>query len=434
MKNELNRSVPPLVVLPENIKVPHAAEQKLDNGMPIFIVNSGEDPVCRIDVLLNAGSRYQQNNLEATATASLLSEGTTLNNSQQIAEFLDYHGSFIDLSADRDWGKVTLYCLEKYFERSIAMLAELVMQPIFPEKELKIWSERSKQKLTLELDRTSTLARQAFFNQLYGKNHPYGRFATPSDYNLLESNKLLSFHKKHFSFANSTIILSGSVGEMEFGIVNKYFGKEEWGGQNEPVYAPIAFNKPGIGLKFVEKKDAVQSAIRIGCRLIKRNHPEYPIMLIVNTILGGYFGSRLMKNIREEKGYTYGINSHIVTLRDDGFFVIGTEVGSQFTQLAIKEIRNEIERLRHEPVGESELQQVKSYMWGEALRSFNGPFAIADNVISLLNFNNLDYGFYDQLFKTIKEAKSENIMNAARKWLNVDEMVCCVAGSVNPEA
>jgi predicted Zn-dependent peptidase len=140
-----------------------------------------------------------------------------------------------------------------------------------------------------------------------------------------------------------------------------------------------------------------------------------------------------MKNIREEKGYTYGINSHIVTLRDDGFFAIATEVGSQFTSLAINEIKNEIETLRSSLVSMEELQQVKSYMLGEALRSFNGPFAIADSTISLLSFNNLNYQFYNQLFNTIRNATPESILNAAQKWFNPNEMVFSVSGAEEPD-
>lgn len=433
MGNVLKRDIPPLVNIPETIDVPRAVEQRLDNGIKLLTVNSGDDPICRVDIILNAGSRYQQNNLQATAAISMLSEGTVQKTSQQISEFLDFHGSFIGLSADRDWGKVTLYSLKKYFSQSVELLAELLKNPSFPKEELHTWAARGKQKLTIELDRTSTLARQAFFNQLFGNEHPYGRFAVPADYDLLDSSMLKLFHQLHFGWKNATFVLSGLVEETEVEIVNRYFGLETWGVDTQPNCLPLANYEPKNGLVFTEKKNALQSAIRVGCKLFTRNHPDYPIVLLANTILGGYFGSRLMKNIREEKGYTYGINSHIVTLRDDGFFAIATEVGSQFTSLAINEIKNEIETLRSSLVSMEELQQVKSYMLGEALRSFNGPFAIADSTISLLSFNNLNYQFYNQLFNTIRNATPESILNAAQKWFNPNEMVFSVSGAEEPD-
>lgn len=429
----LKRNSPPSISLPNTIKIPQASSKTLRNGARLFWVNSGNDPVCRLDIILDAGSRYQQQSLESSATFAMLTEGTQKHTSQQIAEFFDFHGSFTDFSSDRDWGRITLYSLKKYFPQSISMLTELINEPLFPEKELNSWCSRNQQSLLVELDKTSTLARQAFFQSLFGNCHYYGRFATPDDYNKLTVNNIQDFHRRYIHGKSSTFVLAGEVDESEIALVEKYFGDGSQDANGDEFKSTCLPATPSYGLSFVPKDDAVQSSIRVGCELFKRNHPDYPSMLVMNTLLGGYFGSRLMKNLREAKGFTYGVGSHIVTLRDTGFLAISTEVGANFTQPAIDEIIKEIVKLKQYPVEIDELKQVQSYMWGEALRSFNGPFSIADSMISLLNFNDLDYGFYDNLFRTLNGITPETIQEMANKWIDTEKLVIAVAGAIEPK-
>ena len=429
---KVNRKQAPPIHLAKEIRFPIAEQVTLTNGIKLLNINEGDVDVCRMDIIFNAGSRYQQKKLQATGSLSLITEGTSKHTSQQISEHFDYLGSFVNTSTDKDFARITASSLNRFFPQTLQMLEEILKNPEYPRKEVDIWGERNKQQLTVEMEKTSTLARIAFFGNVFGKNHPYGMFAIPSDYDAISHEYLKSFHSSQIGSANTTIVLSGKVTPWHTDIISNYLGSAAWGGTSRNTHENIESGKSLLGQHFVEKPNAIQSAIRVGGKLFPRSHPDYPEMTVINTILGGYFGSRLMKNIREDKGYTYGVGSYVGTFRDSGFFIIATDVGTDYTEKTLEEIRNEMERLRKEPVSKEEIVHVQRYLSGDILRSFNGPFAIADNIISLLNFNNLDYDFYQRVLDAIRNITPERIMELSNKWLSPEKMVECVAGSKSP--
>lgn len=427
----LNRKTPPLRQIPNKIAIPRAEEITLPNGIQLFAINAGSEDVCKLDLNFLAGSRYQKKRIESRATMAMLSEGTANLTSHQIAEKFDYYGSFCEHSSDRDFGKITLLSLNKYLDQSLELLEQLIKYPTFPEKELETYRIKGKQSLIVELEKVTTLARQDFFKGLFGNTHPYGMYAEPQDYIDLQKPDLIEFHQKHLTSNQCTIVLSGKISKIELNAVIKYFGNSNWGDKTTsladfPVVPPISQKK-----YYSQKGDALQSAIRIGRQLVDRKHPDYCGLVVLNTILGGYFGSRLMKNIREDKGYTYGISSSILTLKELCVFVIGTEVGAEFTFPALKEIYFEIDRLRNEPVSEHELDLVRNYLLGELLRSFDGAFAIADSISSLLEYNDLDYTFFEKTIETIKTITPEQIMKLANSYLRSIDLIECIAGPVS---
>jgi predicted Zn-dependent peptidase len=177
----------------------------------------------------------------------------------------------------------------------------------------------------------------------------------------------------------------------------------------------------------IEKKDAVQTGIRMGKILFDRSHPDYHKMTVVNTILGEYFGSRLMTNIREDKGYTYGIGSYLGENQANGYFVIATEVGNQFLDDTLVQITLELERMRNELVPEDELTLVKNYLYGQFLRGADGPFSMME-LFSAVEIHGLDYSYYQQAIKTITEISAEEIKQTAHQHLNPNEMLVVTAG------
>lgn len=427
----LNRKSPPIRQIPNKINITKAEELTLPNGIRLLIINAGSEDVCRLDFNFFAGSRYQQKRVESRAALAMLAEGTTNLSSHQIAEKFDFYGSFCEHATDRDFGKVTLLSLNKYLDQSLEILQQVIKYPTFPEKELETYRIKGKQSLTVELEKVSTLARQDFFKGLFGASHPYGVYAEPQDYLDLQRNDLIDFHHKFIISNRSTVVLSGKIGANEQKAVIKHFGELSWGNPLTNLADLPAINAPIQKKYFSLKADAVQSAIRIGRQMVNRKHPDYCGLVVLNTLLGGYFGSRLMKNIREDKGYTYGISSSILTLKELCVFVIGTEVGAEFTFPALKEIYFEIDRLRNEPVSENELDLVRNYLLGELLRSFDGAFAIADSITSLFEYNDLDYSFFEKTITTIKTITPEQIMNLANHYLRSNDLTECIAGPVS---
>lgn len=427
----LDRKNPPARYIPDKIKLSKAEELVLPNGVSLYIINAGSEEVSRLELNFVAGSRYQDNPVESRATLALLSEGTTGFSSHQIAEKFDFYGSYCEQSSDRDFGKITLFSLNKYMNESLDLLEQVIKNPIFPEKELETYRIKGKQSLIVELEKVSTLARQDFFKGLFGSKHPYGTFAQPQDYSNLQKENLIKFHERHLSSELCTLVLAGKVGKKEIDDVINHFGTTNWGGQNTLLKSIQSTEVSSQRKYFSHKEDAVQSAIRIGRKLINRKHPDYSGLVVLNTILGGYFGSRLMKNIREDKGYTYGISSSILPLKEACILVMGTEVGAEFTLPALKEIFIEIKRLREELVSQDELDLVRNYLLGELLRSFDGAFAIADSITSLFEYNDLDYSFFEKTIHTIKTITPEQLMNLANSYLRDDDLIECVAGPVS---
>lgn len=427
----LNRAQQPPVKITEGIDIPKPEFINLNNGSQLLVINEGDVDVCRIDMIFDAGSRYQNKKLEAVATASLLPEGTVKYSSQQIAEYFDFWGSFVGANADKDFARITAFSLSRHLDQTLERLEHIVKNPSYPAKEVDVWTSRGKQNLTVELDKTTTLARIELFKSIYGENHPYGMFAMPTDYDKIGRDNLLDFHTNNLGSVGSTIVLSGKITNNQISTVVKHFGETPWG-KGRVNSTLVEAGNPTLGKVFVSKPDALQSAIRIGREICQRSHPDFTDLSIVNTILGGYFGSRLMKNIREDKGYTYGIGSYLVSLRDSTMLAITAEVGAKYTKGALTEIWKEVDRLKTEAVPLPELSKIQNHLMGEVLRSFNGPFATADSIIGLINYNNLDYSLHDRLIKSIKHITQKRIMELANQWFNKDLMVECVVGPENP--
>lgn len=414
----------------EHLTIPVPERIKLDNGIDTYIINAGTQDVIKIDLTFNAGSWYQKKPIIATIVNELLIEGTKSYNSQQIAEKLDFYGAFIHAQPTKDFGNITLYTLKKYLPETITILEDIIKHPIFPENEINIFLNNRKQQFQIDLEKVTHLARREFNEQLFGKHHPYGIKTNIEDYENINQTDILQFHKDLYHSENCKIVLSGKIDQTDIALLNKYFGSKDW--SNTAEIKPIHFDIP-LQTKmesYIEKKDVTQTAIRLGKITIKDGHPDYHKLNVVNTILGGYFGSRLMKTIREEKGYTYGINSVLVSLKNAGFLVILSEVRADDTKNAIQDILAEIKKLREEKVSQQELDLVRNYMLGDLLRSFDGPFEISASFKNIIDFG-LEDDYFNQTIEAIRSITPEEIIVLANKYLQEDTLLKTIAGKYN---
>lgn len=424
---KIDRTVQPPRVPVSSIKVPFPEIIDLNNGFKALVINAGSQELARVEVVFKAGTRYQPKSLVANAAITLLAEGTTSRTSHQIAEDFDYLGSFLEPSFTRDFASVTFYTTNKHFYRSIELFSDVVLNPTYPQQELELFCKKGKQSLLVDLEKVSTLSRQRFFNALFGNDHPYGSFAKPEDYDSLLQADVLQFRNQFHKATNGLIVIAGKVDVQQVDIILNSFSNPIFkGGVLNLDIPPFRTTDYRI---FTYKKDTVQSALRIGKVFPKRNHPDMPGLVVLNTILGGYFGSRLMRNVREEKGFTYGISSFIIPMAELSVFVVSTEVGSAFAQNTIDEVFKEMRRLQQEPVSNDELELVRGYMTGQILRTFDGPFAIAESFASLFEYNELNFEYFESLIDTINRITPEELMELARKYFDADSMVVSVAGS-----
>ena len=365
----LDRIHPPEISIPTIIHLHKPQNYFLKNGTPVYNICEGTQEVVKIELIFAAGNVAANSSLLATATNDLMDEGSTLHSSSEIAEALDYFGAYLHSENGVDWSSISLFSLNKFVSDTLPYFQEIITQPLYPSKEIQTYKQQGKQRLSVNLTKVDYLARINFSETLFGKNHPYGRVTKPEDYDLLDTDVLKDYHEKKYKNGLKAVIVSGLANEKLIQEIINTIDKMGLKNGDLPSIVPEAYVPTK---KFIEKEDAIQSAIRIGRRLFTRHHPDFIAFSVLNTILGGYFGSRLMANIREDKGYTYGIGSGLVSNNYDGYFFITTEVGADVREAAVKEIYHEINRLRTEDINNEELTLVKNYLTGAFQRSIDG--------------------------------------------------------------
>jgi predicted Zn-dependent peptidase len=413
----MNRTIAPDINPINSFSISKANKTVLSNDIPFYYFNSGYGELIKIEWMFEAGNWYQSSPLIAFSANNALVEGTGKYTSHKILNAIEYYGASLGYSVDKDNAFISVIVMRKYLTQVLPLMEELIKNAIFPEKELEIFKQKHKQQFLIEQNKVSSLARTHFAKMVFGNQHPYGYLIQETDFDKISRPELTDFYKKYYHSGNCKIVASGKVEPSDINAIADFFGKNNWR-SNYKASAPVYTLQNHDGQKlFVEMPNAVQNAIRIGKVFFNKTHENYGAFSVLNCVIGGYFGSRLMKKIREEKGYTYGINSLFISLVKSGFWAIITEVGSDVTKNALDCIYEEVEKLSYENISDEELSRVKNYMTGEMVRMFDGPFAQAENLISLLEYD-LDYNHYTELLETIKDVTPEKIREIAGKYLN----------------
>jgi len=426
MTTALNRKQQPAIQPSGRINFPQPEVYKLSNGIKVYRFNSDTQDVISIEMMFAAGSWFQKKPFTAMATNLMLREGTRNYSAQKLSESLDYFGAHFENTTERDNAYVTLYSLNKHLESTLPLLSEIVKNPVFPGDEYAVLAGKQLQMLEVNRQKVNFLARTQFNSIIFGDMHPYGMHLEPNDIGNVNNLDLTDFHKIQYHSGNCTIIVAGRIKPGLINDLEAHFGGNDWSGttSNRMQYLPSGSDEKN---HFVKKDGAMQSAIRMGGLMFSRSHPDFAGMKVLNAILGGYFGSRLMNNLREDKGYTYGIGSSVVPLRDGGYFVISGEVGADVTKEALAEIKFELNRLCNDQVHESELSLVRSYLSGEMLRAVDGPFAQADLYRELIE-DGLDISHFEELMETIQHITASQLQDLAIRYLNPENLFTLVVG------
>lgn len=422
----VNRAIQPEFSLPSTIEIPAPQKHLTADKREVLWLKIGTQDIVRITLQFPAGTKYQQKMLQASSTIGLLSDGTKNYSAQELAEKLDFYGSHIDYSIDRDHAVISAFCLEKFLYQTLELLKEIVIYPAFDENEFETYRQKRKTTMAIEKAKVMYQAREQFAAALYGKDHPYGSFAEPEDYDALTVDDLKTFHRERYLNQGALLFVSGMVTEE---VVAKVAEEFDTVISRSTADAPVVTLSgiPDPSRIYIQKDDAVQSAIRMGRVLFSRNHPDYSGMQVLATIFGGYFGSRLMANIREDKGYTYGIFSSLVPMQESGYLTISTEVGCGVTNPTIEEVVKEMQRLRTEAVSEEELSLVVNYLVGEMLRMLDGPFSIVDAILELYQ-SGLPVSFISEHFQKVKSVTSSELLELAIKYLDPKDYSEIVVG------
>ncbi|MEO5910921.1 MAG: pitrilysin family protein [Pelobium sp.] len=422
----LDRNIAPDFKQIEEVTFIHAKKHVLANKIPVFVGNAGEQDLVRIEFIFQNTSWQLDKPLMPSVTNSMLTEGTHSLSSAQIASKIDYYGAFFQPEYSYDHSSLTLYSLNKYVGDTLPLIKEMLTGSIFPQKELETYLRNQKQKLKIALEKNSVVAKRLFTETLFGDSL-YGYPNQLEDYDNVKRENLLAYYQKVYHPANCTIVISGKIDDSVLKLVADLFGN--WSSTEEVTEFKVSFKSSDQKLHYIEKQDALQSAIRIGIPLVNRTHPDFIGLQILNTALGGYFGSRLMNNIREDKGYTYGIGSGIASLQHAGYFFISTEVGVDVTPQTLTEIEKEVNLLKTELIGEDELGLIRNYLMGSLLGSLENAFSHADKFKNLYFFG-LDYSYYDRYIETIKSISPEELMRLANQYWDYDSFYKIIVGKM----
>lgn len=420
----LNRSQAPLTTTLDRINLEPIETFHAPSGVPVYVLNSPVEQCLKIEIVFAAGICNESQPLVASLTNAMLTEGTKNKTAAQIADELDYYGSYIQNRCTIDDAQITLYCLKKHSKTCLSIIYDIIVNAAFNEEELALHLKNSKQRLRVKQKKTSYLCRKSFYNTLFGPKSPIVTFYESNDYDNISRETLIDFYTENYSRSIKYITASGdcesSLIDELVSFANAFSVKKT---AEKYKTSKTITNKKA----YIKKEKSSQATIRVGKQIPNRSHQNYRHIQMYNLALGGYFGSRLMKNIREDKGLTYGIYSSVDSYFDDGCFYIEADINTEKTDLALDEIYKEIDLLNNFLVSEEELNIAKNYFCGSLLRGFDGPFTIMDKHRVILDYN-LPVDYYAQFFDIIKNTTPNALRDIGNEYFTRNTLVETVCG------
>ena len=413
-KMTLDRTIPPLILPIQDFTLVKPTHLTLRNGMPAHFINAGVQPIISIQLIFETGNWFAPSAEVNFFTAKMMLEGTKKYTSSELTAEIDGYGATLDVGTATDFAGIDFQCLTKYLPQMLALVQELLTEATFPAQELEKLKTIAIQNIKINNQKTSMVASNEFRAKLFGTTHPYGYTMTEKSVEEINLDDLVARYPYVFKGQPFRVIAAGEIGETESKLIEQFLG-------NLPIHNTVThtvshpINSANQYQTYLEKDNAVQTSIRIGKQVMQRQNTDFVPFNVLNTVLGGFFGSRLMKNIREEKGLSYGISSSLAMLKNAGYIMIGTDVKKDLRQQATDEIYKEINLLTKEPIGEDELDLVKNYMKGSFIGSLNTPFALAERYRNIYSFG-LAEDYYDHQIERINQVSSEQLLALAQKY------------------
>lgn len=391
----------------------------LDNGVPVYCIHAGSQEVLQLEWVFYAGNCYEDTRGVAAATNFLLKNGTSAKTAFELNEAFDYYGAWCNRTCYNETAVVSLHCLTKHLGTLLPVVQEMLFDSVFPEEELQIYKQNAGQRLMVNLKKCEFVAGRLIDSYVYGDNHPYGVYTTPLDITSLELAPVKAFYERYYKQGKCALFVSGFLPPDLREQLNKNFGQASISAPSGSL--PVAHAMPVAEKKFRVQNDpeAVQGAVRLATPFPNRHHPDFQKAIVLNNVFGGFFGSRLMSNIREDKGYTYGIYSYIQNHIQQSAWLVSTEAGKDVCEATIEEVYKEMALLREELVPEDELNLVRNYMIGGILGDLDGPFHIMAKWKNII-LNNLDERYFYESIETIKNVRAEELRELANRYLQPD--------------
>ncbi len=425
----LDRSKAPKPGPAGRISFPKYFEKKYPNGFKVFVIENHQLPIVTIGFVLKSGAAYDGHTPGlASVTCELLSKGTKTRNATRIAEEIDFVGGSLSQSVSWDAGQVFVSVLKAHLAKGFDILRDVVLNPTFPQKEV----ERVKLQRTASIQQLKAdpgyLADTSFSSIVFG-THPYGGTVsgTEESVNQMKRTDFAAFHKTFFTPDNSFVVFAGDITPKE---AEKYASGsfKNWKGVcRKNMLPPLPDLRPDGRVFIANKPGAVQSSLRVGHRGIARNNPDYLKVFVMNTILGGYFSSRINMNLREVHGYTYGGRTDFDGRMLPGAFQASADVRNEVTADTIGEIVKELKRIRDTLPSRNELTLVKNYLTGLFPIQLETPQQVAGRAVAIELYD-LPKNYYRDYRNNIKKVTASDVRAVARKYIDPDNLYVVLSG------
>lgn len=415
-----DRSVAPIIVdaIDFDLQLKPYKKLVLKNGVEVYTIDAGPEDVLQLECVFYAGNWMEEQPLVAATANYLLKNGTTKHTAFQINEYIDYYGAFLNRACYNETATLTLSTLTKHLPQLLPVVKDILTDAQMPEAELDLYKQTMKQRLQVNLKKGDFVAGRLIDTYLFGEDHPYGKFTHEEDFDKLNRDTLLEFYKKYYQQGKLILFVAGRLPNNLEQLLNDCFGDLQVQNVNVP---PIDI-QPANEKKYriTNDENGVQGSVRLARPFPNRKHPDFTAVQVLNTIFGGFFGSRLMSNIREEKGYTYGIGSYLLNNLQQNAWLISTEAGKDVCEATIAEVYKEMEILRNEPVDDGELLLVKNYLLGSILGDLDGPFQIIGRWKNAV-LHGLGDDYFKRSIQIIKDITPEELQKLANQYLQPDD-------------
>jgi len=418
----LNRTIAPPIkdAIEFDLKLKPYTFFELDNGVPVYTIDAGTQEVFQLEMVFYAGNSFEKQKGIAAATNFLLKNGTGTKTAFEINEAFEYYGAHCARACYNETAVINLSALNKHLDKLLPVIKEMITDSVFLEEELATYKQNSKQRLSVNLKKGEFVAARLIDAYVYGEKHPYGVYTNPEDIDALHTAAIKDFFKQYYVNGTCVIFVSGKLPANLKEQLNNSFGGLNIKATTEQLPTINSFPATEKKYRIQNDTEGVQGAIRIARHFPNRHHPDFMKVMVLNTLFGGYFGSRLMSNIREDKGYTYGIHSYIQNHLQQTAWMISTEAGKDVSEATVEEVYKEMKLLREELVDEEELLLVRNYLIGTILGDLDGPFHIMGRWKNII-LNKLDEKYFYDSIRIIKTITAEEIRELAKKYLNPED-------------
>jgi zinc protease len=418
----LNRSIAPPFFKNFSLELPRPEIFKLSESCSYVHLSGIHQDIFKIEVVFKAGKWYEPKPGISHFASHLLDKGTSNKTSNEIAEILDYYGSQFEVSSGYDFVSASVYGLKNHFEKIASLFLELLTDSIFRDEELHLQKQIFLQNLEISNKKNSIIASKAIRKNIFGATHPYGNSIEQENVTDLKTDDLKKYFNSNFN--PYEIYSIGNFNDQQNQWLINEFGSLT---KSETLVNKTHEAVKGGTIERIPKTDSIQSSIRFGKSIINRDHADYFSLLLLNHVLGGYFGSRLMKNIREEKGLTYGIYSSLSPFKNGCMFSIGADVNKENLKLTVDEIRKEVLNLTVKSIDESELDIAKSHLLGSLQLEIANPFSTLDKIKNI-RLNDLDGLYYKNLFAKVNSATPRELREMAEKYFQTIDLLEVTVG------